>query len=98
MQFQRLPTLSRFDSVTDWTTGRLHAIKIAQQEDQLPSRPDETQPTRHVMLSSARGLVTEMERVTTDQYIVRYHKSAADAGAVLDAGSWIGFRYSNADW
>ena len=50
------------------------------------------------MLSSARGVVTEMERVTRDRYVVRYHKTAADAGAVLDAGSWIGFRYSDAHW
>ena len=50
------------------------------------------------MLSSARGVVTEMERLTADQYIVRYHKSSAEAGAVLEVGSWIGFRYHDAHW
>ena len=64
----------------------------------MESRTDEIEPSRHVLFSSARGVVTEIERLTTDEYIVRYHKSSADARVVLDAGSWIGFRYRDAHW
>jgi hypothetical protein len=48
--------------------------------------------------SSARGMITEFERLQTDEYIIRYHKSSADAGVVLEAGSWIGFRYRDSNW
>ena len=49
--------------------------------------------SRHVMLSSAGGVITEMERLEADKYLIRYHKSSESAGVVLEAGSWIGFRY-----
>jgi hypothetical protein len=50
------------------------------------------------MLSSVRGVVTELERVKTDQYLIRSHKSSTDVGVLLDSGSWIGFRYRDAHW
>ena len=53
---------------------------------------------RHVTLSSAGGVITEMERLKTDKYILRYHKSSAGAGLVLESGSWIGFRYRDSQW
>ena len=55
-------------------------------------------PSRHVILSSAGGVITEMERLKTDKYIIRYRKSSAGAGVVLETGSWIGFRYRDFHW
>jgi len=43
-------------------------------------------------------VVTELEWVCADQYIVRCHRSAATAGIILDAGLWIGFRYRDSQW
>jgi hypothetical protein len=67
-------------------------------EEHLYSRTDPFEPTRHVLLSNARGVITELEKLETDEYIIRYHKRSADAGFLLDAGSWIGFRYRDAHW
>lgn len=67
-------------------------------EEKLQSRTDQTEPSRHVILSKARGVVTELERLQTDDYIIRHHKSSADAGVILKTGSWIGFRYRDAHW
>ncbi len=64
----------------------------------MRSRSDEIEPSRHIILSSARGVVTELERLKRDKYIIRYHKSSADAGMVLETGSWIGFRYRDSHW
>ena len=64
----------------------------------LQSRNDEIETSRHVILSTERGVVTELEWVCADQYIVRCHRSAATAGIVLDAGLWIGFRYRDSQW
>ncbi|HLH32958.1 MAG TPA: hypothetical protein VKY31_17280 [Terriglobia bacterium] len=64
----------------------------------MESRTDQFETSRLVILSSARGVVTEFERLQTDEYIIRYHKSSAEAGVVVDAGSWIGFRYRDAHW
>ena len=63
--------------------------------------------SRHIMLSSLRGVVTQLERVGTRgsrQYILRYHKASESVGAVLDIGAapdrmpWVGFRYQDAHW
>jgi hypothetical protein len=56
------------------------------------------EPARHVILSSVRGVTTELEKLETDAYIVRCHKSAADAGIVLDGESWVGFQYQDSHW
>jgi len=54
--------------------------------------------SRHVTLSSARGIVMETEQVRSNEYILRCHKSSSNAAFLADATSWIGFRYSNAHW
>ncbi|HEY2381542.1 MAG TPA: hypothetical protein VGK48_10230 [Terriglobia bacterium] len=64
----------------------------------MQSRTDQSETSRHVILSNARGVVTEFERLQADDYIIRCHKSSAEAGAVLETGSWIGFRYHDAHW
>jgi hypothetical protein len=56
------------------------------------------EPARHVILSSVRGITTELEKLQADAYIVRCHKSSADAGIVLDGESWIGFQYQDSHW
>ena len=78
-------------------SGRLRAGGKSQ-GGKLESRIDYLEPSRHFILSSERGVVTELERLETDEYIIRYHKSSADAVAVLETGSWIGFRYRDAHW
>jgi hypothetical protein len=64
----------------------------------LQSRTDSIQPSRHIFVSNARGVITELEKLQTDEYIIRYHKSSAQAGFLLDAGSWIGFCYCDKQW
>ena len=54
--------------------------------------------SRHVMLSNARGVITEIEQVQADDYVIRHHRSSTDAGKLLDAGPWIGFRYCDSHW
>jgi hypothetical protein len=50
------------------------------------------------MLSNARGVITEIEQVRTDDYVIRHLKSPAEISNVMDAGSWVGFRYSDDHW
>ena len=64
----------------------------------MQSRNDQIEPSRHIILSNEGGVITELEKLETDEYIIRYHKSTADAGIVLEAGSWIGFRYRDGHW
>src|SRR5690348_3650210 len=59
---------------------------------------DRIEPARHVILSSVRGVTTELEKLQEDAYIVRCHKSTADAGIVLDDESWVGFQYQDSHW
>jgi len=64
--------------------------------------------TRHVTLSSERGMITELEMgnagfAAGGQYLLRYHKSDKAREAILDittndAASWIGFRYRDTQW
>ena len=64
--------------------------------------------TRHVTLSSERGMITELEMdnagfAAGGQYLLRYHKSDKAGEAILDittndASSWIGFRYRDTQW
>lgn len=63
---------------------------------------------RHIMLSSVRGVVTELERVGTNpgngkQYVFRCRKALQPTGALLDldvsdSSVWTGFRYRDAQW
>ena len=64
----------------------------------MKSRTDEMATSRHVILSSVRGMITELEKLQTDKYIIRYHKSSAGAGIMFEAGSWIGFQYRDSHW
>jgi hypothetical protein len=54
--------------------------------------------SRHVILSSVRGVITELERLQADKYIIRYHKTSAGAGVLFETGPWIGFRYRDSCW
>ena len=58
----------------------------------------DSKPSRHVTVSSARGIVTETEQVATERYIIRGHTSSSESHVILDLGSWVGFCYSNAHW
>ena len=65
----------------------------------LQSRTDHE--TRHVMLSKSRGMITEVENVAgagSGMYVIRHHTAARDAASIFDAGSWVGFRYRDANW
>ena len=77
------------------------------QSDAYVSPPD--QISRHIMLSSLRGMVTEVERIGAasgagDCYVLRYHKASVDTSMILNVGepadsmSWIGFRFRDAHW
>jgi hypothetical protein len=55
------------------------------------------------MFSKSRGVITELESVANtsgsgNMYVIRYHKASLDAGRIFDAGTWIGFRYRDANW
>jgi hypothetical protein len=92
-------TLSRFfNDLHVRRYGHSRADVDVHKEGQLQSRNDEVETSRHVLLSSDRGVVTELERLPSDEYIIRYHRSASDAGIILDDGTWIGFRYRDAHW
>jgi hypothetical protein len=65
--------------------------------------------SRHIILSTMDGMVTEMERVqgpvgSPDKYIVRLHKATETDEMILHVGEpsdqtpWTGFRYKNAHW
>jgi hypothetical protein len=59
--------------------------------------------SRLVMLTKSRGGVTELERVgksrsSGDVYVIRYHREAKNAARIFEGGSWIGFRYRDANW
>ncbi len=77
------------------------------QSDTRVSPPD--QISRHIMLSSLRGMVTEVERIgatsgSGECYVLRYHKASGDTGVLLHVGepsdsmSWTGFRFRDAHW
>ncbi len=72
--------------------------KTVHEGERLRDPNDLIESKRHVILSNVRGIVTELERLHTDEYIVRMHKSSADAGMVLETGTWIGFNYSDSHW
>jgi hypothetical protein len=53
------------------------------------------------MLSTTRGVVTELELVgdpSGDVYVIRYRNASEGSGKILDSGSWVGFRYHNSHW
>jgi hypothetical protein len=52
------------------------------------------------MLSTTRGLITELELLNADGpvYVIRYRSASEGSGKLLETGAWIGFRYHKADW
>ena len=63
----------------------------------MESRNDTPETSRHITISTTRGVVTEMEVIHPDQYTLRYLKSSNEAGMILESG-WIGFRYRDSHW
>jgi hypothetical protein len=64
------------------------------------SLPAPEQISRHVMLSTTRGVITELEILDApgQVYLIRYRSASEGAGKLLETGSWIGFRYRDAHW
>ena len=57
--------------------------------------------SRHVILSMAKGVITEMELLgapSGDAYMVRSRHASSGIGQIIDSTSWIGFRYHDAHW
>jgi len=75
-----------------------NGVPVGTQGGTLRSRTNQFEPSRHIFISNARGVITELERLQADDYIIRYHKSSADARFLLDACSWIGFCYRDEHW
>ena len=79
--------------------GKLRATTwVLDQGGTLQPPNNRIEPARHVILSSARGVTTELEKLQADAYIVRCHKTAGDAGIVLDGETWVGFQYQDCHW
>ena len=75
------------------------------QGNEKPSDHD----SRHITLSSRKGLVTELERIGTndgreERFILRCHKTSDTSCSVVSAGapsgqvSWTGFRFHESHW
>ena len=65
------------------------------------SFPASGQVSRHVMLSTTRGMITELEVLDApsgEMYLIRYRSASEGAGKILETGSWIGFRYRDSHW
>jgi hypothetical protein len=63
--------------------------------------PAPAKVSRHVMLSTTRGVITEMELAdasSADAYIIRRRNVSGGVGQIMDSGSWIGFRYHDSHW
>ena len=63
--------------------------------------PESNKVSRHVMISTAQGVITELEltdAVCADGYVIRQRNASGGVGQVMDSGSWIGFRYHDAHW
>jgi hypothetical protein len=63
--------------------------------------PASDKVSRHVMLSTGRGVITELELSVAssgDSYVIRQRHASGGVGQIMDSGSWIGFRYHDAHW
>jgi hypothetical protein len=63
--------------------------------------PTSNNASRHVMLSTKRGVITELELLgasSGDEYVIRQRKASGGVGQIMDSDSWIGFRYHDAHW
>ena len=57
--------------------------------------------SRHVMLSTARDVITELElsdASSGDAYVIRRRHASGGVGQIMDSPSWIGFRYHDVHW
>ena len=57
--------------------------------------------SRHVMLSTTRGVITELElsdASSGDAYVIRQRRASGGVGQIVDSASWIGFRYRDTHW
>ena len=61
-----------------------------------------TKVSRHVMLSTARDVITELELSDVPgadaSYIIRRWPASDGVGPIMESGSWIGFRYQDTHW
>jgi hypothetical protein len=58
-------------------------------------------PSRHVMLSTTRGMITELELSGAPfgcEYVIRSRDASGGVGQIVDCDSWIGFRYHGTNW
>ena len=56
---------------------------------------------RHVTLSTARDVITELElsgASSGDEYLIRQRHASGGVGQIVDSGAWVGFRYNDAHW
>ena len=56
---------------------------------------------RHVMMSTARDVITELElsgASSGEGYLIRQRHASGGVGQIVDSGSWVGFRYHDAHW
>ena len=59
------------------------------------------QASRHVMLSTTRGMITELELSGASsgyQYVIRSRNASGGVGQIVDSDSWTGFRYHDTNW
>ena len=61
-----------------------------------------TKVSRHVMLSTMRGVITELELTDVPgadaSYVIRHWPASGGVGLIMESGSWIGFRYHDTHW
>ena len=59
------------------------------------------QGSRHVMLSTTRDVITELELSVAPfgyEYVIRSRSASGGVGQIVDCDSWIGFRYQDTNW
>jgi hypothetical protein len=61
-----------------------------------------TKISRHVMLSTTRGVTTELELSDVPgadaSYVIRHWPTSDGVGLIMESGCWIGFRYHDTHW
>ena len=63
--------------------------------------PASSRVSRHVMLSTTRDVITELELLgapSGDAYVIRRRHASGGVGQIMDSASWIGFCYHDAHW
>jgi hypothetical protein len=57
--------------------------------------------SRHVMLSTTRDVITELELLDASSggaYVIRRRHASGGVGQIMDSASWIGFCYHDVHW